>query len=145
MAADRPQEALRVIKTQRFLGRQHILLDQLPYVVGAVDILGDPEQRVQISEPTLALLDVRLELVTAVADPLVPRVALRELAFDELRCSAAHDVRIKPALEISEERLFSPKIACLEQPGADRQIGFGLAQAFFDRACRVPDLEAKVP
>ena len=50
------------------------------------------------------------------------------------------DVGIKTPLEISEERLLAPQIARLEQPGADCQIGFGLAQAFLDRTRRLPDL-----
>ena len=73
------------------------------------------------------------------------RVALGELAFDKLRCGAAHDVGIKTPLQVSEKRLLAPQIARLEQPGADRQIGFGLTQAFLDRARRLTDLQAEVP
>src|SRR5271165_3525373 len=113
MAADRPQKALGVVETRRFLGRQHAQLDKPADIVGAVDVFGDPEQRVQVSEPAFAFLDVWLELVAAVADALVPRVALGELAFDELRRGTAHDVGIKALLEISEERLLATQIARL--------------------------------
>ena len=97
MAANRPQKALGAVETRRFLGRQHTQLDELADIVGAVDVFGDPEQRMQVSEPALALFDVWLELVTAVADALVPRVALGKLAFNELRRSAAHDVGYQSA------------------------------------------------
>ena len=96
-------------------------------------------------QPTLAFLDVGLKLVTAVADAPVPRVPLGELAVDELGRAAAHDVGIKASLELSEERLLAPQITRLEQRGPDRQIGFGMAQAFFDRARRLPDFQAEVP
>src|SRR6266446_6220733 len=145
MAAQRPKKTLGVVEPLRLLRRQNPQLDQLADIVGAIDVLGDPEQRVQVPQAALALLDVRLELVTTVADALVPCVALGELAFDELRCSAAHDVRIKTPLELAEEGLLAPQIAGLEQPRADRQIGFGLAQAFLDGARRLPDLQAEVP
>src|SRR5262249_56535806 len=111
----------------------------------AVDVFRDPEQRVQVSKPALALFDVWLELITAVADALVARVSLGKLAFNELRRSAAHDVGIKTLLQIFEESLLAPQIARLEQPSADRQIGFGLTQTFIDRARRLSDLQAKVP
>jgi hypothetical protein len=77
---------------------------------------------VQVSEPALTLFDVRLELVTAVADALVPRIPFGELACDKLRRTALYDVRIKAFLELVEERLIAPKVAGLQQCRADRQI-----------------------
>ncbi len=134
-----------MVEPLRLLRRQHPQFHELADIVGAVDVLCDPEERVQIPQPALTLLDVRLELVTAVADALVTRVALGELGFDELRRGAAHDVGIKAPFELAEEYLLAPQKARLEQPGADRQIGLGLAQTFLDRARRLPDLQAEVP
>ncbi len=99
----------------------------------------------QIAQPALALLDVGLELVAAVADPAVALVALGELGLDELRRGAAHDLAVEALLQLGEQRLVAPQIARLEQAGADRQIGFGLAQAFLDRARRLADLEPEIP
>src|SRR5437588_10153554 len=95
VAADRPQELLRAIEPLRLLRRQHSQLYELADIVGAIDVLGYPEQCVQVSEPALAFLDVRLELVTAVADALVPRIPFGELACHKLRRTALYDVRIK--------------------------------------------------
>src|SRR5262249_31096788 len=105
---DCPQEVLSAIEPLRLLDRQHTHIDELADVVDPVDVLCDPEQRVQISQPALTLFDVRLELVSAVADPLMPRVALGELARDKLCCAAARNFRIKAPLQIIEESLLAP-------------------------------------
>ena len=108
MAAHRPKKTLGMVEPLRLLRRQNPQLDELADIVGAIDVLGNPEQCVQVPQAALALLDVRLELVATVADALVPCVALGELAFDELRCGAAHDVGIKAPLEVSKETLLAP-------------------------------------
>src|SRR5205823_10712884 len=71
VAANGPQEALGALEPRRFLDRQYPQLNELPDVVDAVDVFGDPIQRVQIPEPALAFLDIGFELITAVADPLM--------------------------------------------------------------------------
>src|SRR5437868_4143059 len=94
VTANRPQEFLGAIEPLRLLRRQHSQLYELADVIGAIDVLGYPKQCVQVSEPALTLFDVRLELVTAVADPLVPRIPFGELACHELCRTARYDVRI---------------------------------------------------
>src|SRR6516162_416516 len=108
VAANRPQELLGARKALRSVRREHAVVDEFPDVVGAVDVFRDPEQRMQVSQPALALLDVRLELVTAVADSLVARVALGELGLHELRCTALDDLCIKASPEFVEECLLAP-------------------------------------
>ena len=108
MAAHRPKETLGVVEPLQLLRRQDPQFDEPADIVGAIDVLGDPEQCVQVPQPALALLDVRLELIAAVADALVPRVALGELGFDELRRAAADDVGIEASLEVVEQRLLAP-------------------------------------
>src|SRR5277367_1080655 len=73
------------------------------------------------------------------------RIPFGELSCHELGCTALNDVGIEASLELVEERLLAPQITRLQQPGADCQIGFGLTEAFFDGAGRLPDLESKVP
>ena len=48
-------------------------------------------------------------------------------------------------LQLAVERLLAPEIARLQQRRADRQIVLGIAQAFGDRARRLPDLETEIP
>ncbi len=145
MAAHRPQERLSPLKAPRFFGRQHAKIDKLTDIVDAINVFGDPEQRMQVAQPALAFLDVGFELIAAVADALVPGIALGELGLDKLRRRVAHDVGLEAAPQIGEQRLLAPDIARLEERRADRQIGFGVAQTFIDRARRVPDLEPQIP
>src|SRR5689334_3364760 len=85
MAADRPKEVLSALKTLGLLCREHARLDELADIVGAVDVFGDPEQGVEVTKPALAFLYVGLQLVPAVSEPLMARIALGELVGDELR------------------------------------------------------------
>ena len=101
VAAHGPQEGLRPLEPRQLLGRQHAELDQLGDVVDAVDVFRDPEQRVQVAEAALALLDVGFELVAAVADPDVARVALGQLRLDELRRGAAQDLGLETLLQLA--------------------------------------------
>src|SRR5262249_6239727 len=63
MAAHRPQEFLRPVEARRLLLAQPPYRDQLRDVVEAVDVFGEPEQRVELAQPALALLDVGLDMV----------------------------------------------------------------------------------
>jgi hypothetical protein len=59
-------------------------------VADLVDILADPVERVQIAQAALALLDVGFDDIAAVAQPLVPLVALGQLLGHELALGAGH-------------------------------------------------------
>ncbi len=85
MATHRPQEIEGAHE-----GRHLAPLEQVefhdPFAgFAGVQILGDPEQGVQVAQPTLALLDVRLDQIAARAGARVPLVALLQLGGDELR------------------------------------------------------------
>ena len=67
------------------------LADQLAGLVDAIEILGDPEQRVQVAQPALALLDVGLDDVARIAHALMALVALGELGLDEVAAVAGQE------------------------------------------------------
>ena len=83
MAPHRPQEILRPREALRLLGREHLQTDELVDVVDAVDVFRDPEQGMEIAQAALALLDVGLDEVARIAQPLVAGIALGELRLDE--------------------------------------------------------------
>ena len=64
---------------------EHAALDQLLDVVHAIDVLGDPEQRVQVAQAAFAVLDVGLDQIARLAGAAVALLALGELGGDELR------------------------------------------------------------
>ncbi len=145
MAAHRPEEILRPRETLRLFRRQHFEIDELVDVVGAIDVFRDPEQRMEIAQPALAFLDVGLDEVARIAQPLVALIALGELGLDELRRALARDLGIEAPLQLGEELLIAPDVARLEHRGADGEIALGLADGLLDRARRLPDFEAEIP
>ena len=124
---------------------QHALRDQLGRRLDAVDEAAEPEQRLQVAQAALALLDVGLEQVAAVAGALVAGVALGELGLDEHAVAAVDDVVLEAPLELGEQRLVAPQEARLEQARADLQVGAREPQALVERAGRLADLEAEIP
>src|SRR5205814_10320608 len=63
VAAYRPQEILGFQEAGELGTREDAGLDQIFGRAGAIEIFGDPEERLQIAEPAFAVLDVRLDLV----------------------------------------------------------------------------------
>ena len=92
VAAHRPQEVLGALEVARLLLGEHALADQLAGLVDAIEIFGDPEQRVQVAQPALALLDVGLDDVARIAHALVALVALGELGLDEVAAVAGQEL-----------------------------------------------------
>src|SRR5690606_23001333 len=79
-----PPEKLLAAVEELVLGLgEQARLDELALVAHAVDVLGDPEQRVEVAQAALALLDVGLDEIArgaALRDACIP---LGELCLDE--------------------------------------------------------------
>ena len=65
--------------------REDALVDELLAVAHAVEILADPEQRLQVAQAALAVLDVGLDQIAAFAGLAVALVALGELGLRRIR------------------------------------------------------------
>jgi hypothetical protein len=85
--------------------------DQFGGVLHAVEVLADPIERLQVAQPALAVLDVRLDDVAAVTHAPVPLVALCEFLAHELRAAAGHDVLPEAPRGLVVERLVAPQVA----------------------------------
>ena len=145
VAADRPQEVLAAAEQLELLGVEHAALGQLLDVADAVDVLGDPEQRVQVAQPALAVLDVGLDQIARLAGAAVALLALGELGGDEFRRGALHDGLVEARHQLVEQLAVAEQEARFQQRGADRHVRLGLADALVDRARGVTDLEAEIP
>ena len=121
------------------------LLDQLLGLAHAVDVFGDPEQRVQIAQTALAVLDVGLDQIARLSGATVSLLALRELGGDELGTVPCVTSLSKRVDQFVEQLVVAEQIAQLQDGGADGDVGLGLADAFVDRARRMPDLQSHVP
>jgi hypothetical protein len=83
VAADRPEEIFATAECAVFLRIEHALLDEVRSVMDAIDVLRDPEQRVQIAQAALAILDVGFDQITRLTGTAMTLLALRQLRGDE--------------------------------------------------------------
>ena len=118
---------------------------QIADILHPVEILGDPEQRLQVPEAAFAVLNVRLEHVAGVAHPLVSGIAFGELGLDEGGAGHRHQLGHEPLFEGMEQRSVPPQPARFQEAGANRQVVLGQAHAIVDRAGGVADLQARIP
>src|ERR1700709_2243134 len=96
VAADRPQEIRAAPEGAVLLGIEYAALEQLIGLAHAVDIFRDPEQRMQIAQAALAVLDVGFDQITRLSGAAVTLLALGELGGDELGRGALHDLLVEP-------------------------------------------------
>src|SRR3546814_5014841 len=109
-----PQEILRLLEAAHLGRGKHLALHQRGDVVDVVEELGDPEQRVQVAQAALALLDVGLELVARAAEAVMPRLALAELGLDKLGGATRLHVLLEALAKLAVERLVAPEPARLQ-------------------------------
>ena len=67
VAAHRPEEALGAVEAAELGGGEQPDVDQFGRPLDAVDIFADPVERVEVAQAALAVLDVGLDDVAAVA------------------------------------------------------------------------------
>ena len=145
VAAHRPQEALGALELAQLGRGEQADLDQVGDLGHPIGIFADPEEGVEVAQAALALLDVGLDDVAAVAHPAVAGVALLELLGDEALRLAGHHLLPEARLDLVEQRLVAPQPARLEQSGADRMVGRGESDQLVDRAGRGAELQAEIP
>ncbi len=140
-----PQEILVLGEVARLGARQHVLVHKVGDAIDLIGVLGDPVEGLQITQPALAVLDIGLDVVTAVAHLLVALVAFGQLAGDELHRGARLHLVVEGAAKLQEQVLITPQVTRFQQRRADRQVAPGQADAVIDRAGGMADLQAEVP
>ena len=90
VAADRPQEIGAAAEGAVFLRVEHAAFDQFVGLAHAVDVFRDPEQRVQVAQAALAVLDVGLDQIARLPGAAVALLALGEFGGDEFGRGALH-------------------------------------------------------
>ncbi|MGY3405279.1 hypothetical protein ACVWZV_001392 [Bradyrhizobium sp. GM5.1] len=145
IAAHRPEEVGAAAEGAVFLRVEHAAVDQFVGVAHAVDVLRDPEQRVQVAERTLAVLDVGFDQITRLAAAAMPLLTLGEFRGDELGRGALHDLLVEAGNQLVIERPVSGKEARLQDRGADGHVAARLPDRLVDRARGVTDLQPHVP
>jgi hypothetical protein len=108
VAPHRPEEALGPIEPAEFLGSEEPGLDEVQGLFDAMDVLADPVERVEVAKAALAILDVGLDHVAAVAHLHMPLVAFDELGGNELGGGSCDDLLAELAHGAVEQFLVAP-------------------------------------
>ena len=145
VAAHGPEKGLGALERGQLVGGEDAFGDEFARILDPVDILGDPEQRVEIAQAPFALLDVGLHQIAALAGPRVALVTLGQFRLHEVQPALADDVLLEARLQLVEERPVAPQIAGLQDAGADGHIRPGKADALVDRARRMTNLLPQIP
>ena len=112
----------------------------------AEEVFRQPVQRVQIAQAALAVLDVGLDLVAALAGAAVALVALGHLGVDEARAPCPRRPRCGSAARSSAKSCASPWMRRASSSAVRIVMSAGAElDALVDGARRVPDLEAQIP
>ena len=145
VAAHRPQEIFRFLEAAKLGRGQQPLVDQLGNGAHLVGVFADPEERVEVAQAALALLQVGLDDVAAVAHALVALVALGELLGDEAARGAVHHLAAEPARRLVVQRLVAPDEAAFQERGANGEVRLRHADQIVQRAAGMADLPPQVP
>ena len=145
VAAHGPQEVFGLQELVVFVVREDALLGQLVAAANPVEILADPEQRLQVAQAALAVLDVRLDEVAALAGLAMALVALGELGLRIFGAAVLHHFAVEAPDQLVVDGLVAPQEAGFEDRRADRVVGARQADALVDVAGGVADLQARGP
>src|SRR5581483_9457163 len=99
----RPEEILAATEQLIFLLVEDASLDQLVRLAHAVDIFGNPEQRVQIAYSTLAVLHVCLDQISRLPAAADAIFAFGELCRDKIGGGVANDTVVKARNQFVEQ------------------------------------------
>jgi len=124
---------------------EHAAFQQLVGVAHAVDVFGNPEQRVQIAQAAFAVLDVGLHQITRLPGTAMAFLAFGEFGGDEFRRGALHHVLVEALDQFVVKPAIAGEVTGFENGGADGHVAARLADRFIYRARRMADFQAHVP
>ena len=145
VAADRPEEIGAAAEGAVFLGVEHAAFDELIGFAHPVDIFGDPEQRMQVAQAALAVLDVGFDQIARLPGTAMTLFALGQFGGHEFGGGALHHFLVEARHQFVVERLVAGEEPRLQDRGADRHVAARLPDRFIDRARGVADLQPHVP
>src|SRR5580692_13212121 len=76
VAANRPEKIFATPEHVVFVAVENAAIDQFLGLANPIDILGNPEQRMQIAQSTFAVFDIGLDQIARLAHPSVALLAL---------------------------------------------------------------------
>ena len=145
VAAHRPQKILAAAEGAVFLRVEHAALDQFVGGADAIDVFRDPEQRVQVAQAALAVLDIGLDQIARLSGAAQALLALGQFRGDEFGRGALHDLLVEALDQFVVQRLVAGQEPGFQDRGADGHVAARLADRFVDRPRGVADLQPHVP
>ena len=145
VAAHRPEEVGRAPELAQLGGGQQPALHQAGERLDLMDVLADPEQRVEVAQGPLAVLHIGFDDIAAVAHLPVPLVAFGEFRGDEGAVGAGHHLLPEAPPHLRMERAVAVEEARLQQGRADGEVVAGQSHALIHRAHGVADRQPQVP
>ena len=145
VAAHRPEEVEGLDEGPHLPALEHLHLHHALDGLAGMQVLGDPEEGVEVAQPALALFHIGLDHVAASSRPLLADVALLQLRGDELGGGALHHLGAEAADQFVGQLFVAGELARLQDRSADRVVLAAELQALLDRARGVTDFEAEIP
>ena len=145
VASHCPQEPLCGGKPSRLAFAKDALVDNVDDAVGTIGKLGDPEQRMEITQPTLPFLDIRLDHIAGGAMLLVSTVSLGKLDLDEIGRLETHNLASERGLQLFVERPVAGNEPHLDKAGQDGVVLARSADRILNRSLGMAHLQAEIP
>ena len=124
---------------------ENALFDKLADVIGGMNIFGDPEQGMQVTQTAFTVLDIGFDHIAAFAGATVAIVALGQLRCHKVCSRAIKQVLAQPDFQLTEQKLIATDKAGLQHRGADRHVLAGGAQALRNGARGVANFQPHIP
>ena len=145
VTAHPPQEVEGLLEGPHVARRQQVLQGGGPQHAVGGQGAGDPEQRVQVAQTPLAVLDVGLDGVPKGPRLLVPHVTLGQFGGDEgAGVGLFHRLAETGHQGVRQGHVTREKPR-LQQGGPHRHVAFGQRRGLVQRAAGRPDLPTQIP
>ena len=145
VAAHGPEKA-RLAHEDGLVGRHEgRVVEHFAQPDAAMDILGQPEQRLQIAQPALAVLHIRLDAIPAIAFARVTVGAFLQLCGDELCAAPRNNVLLEALRQLVVDTAVAEQEPLVENCRADRHVFARQLHALIDGPEGMADLETHVP
>ena len=122
MNADRPKKALSVDKFTELTLGQEAAVNEVNHGRGLIDIAGDPEQGMQVTQAAFTVFDIGFDHITL--DPITAKTLFTFFKFgiEEFNSTAFDDVIFKTRLNLVSLFLVTSKKASFEKSGSDGDV-----------------------
>src|SRR5215467_2861017 len=102
VASHRPEKVLAAAEQLIFVLVKDAALDQFVRLTRAIDVFGDPEQSMQVTQPAFAILHVRFNQITRLTAASDAIFAFSELRGNELRRGIAYHFVVESRYQLIE-------------------------------------------